>query len=128
MSGTLPFAATLALVFDSFSTPAVGQVGYVPLAVTNSDGSAPTISDFGVATPNATFTVLANTGPSATEYPYAAVFTALNVDSTVSYNVLADGLQNGTIAVTVAPTAPETVAPGVSVELPLGTAFPAGGF
>ena len=122
------FTANLALLFNSFATPNVGQVGYVPLAVSNSDGSAPVISDFGVATPNANFEVVANTGPSAATYPWAAVFTALNEVSTVAYNVFADGLLNGTISVSVALTTPETLSAGSPVELPLGNAFPTGGF
>lgn len=123
MSTTItPFAISFDLLLNTNVTPNVPQPGYVPLGVTNADGSAPTV-DAGPGTAVATATVISNTGTSAAAFAYAIGFVPVGLGTT-EYTVSADGVTQGTITVSVADTPVEELAPGTPVVLPIGSALP----
>ena len=117
-----PFSASLNLLLNVNVTPNIPQAGYLPLSVTNDDGSVPTVAA-GPGTAVATASVITNTGTNAAAQPYAIGFVPVGL-GTSEYTVSADGVTQGTVTVTVADTPVEVLTPGTAVLLPIGTPLP----
>jgi hypothetical protein len=122
MSDTNPPSIPIALELDTNNPVYTPGTAVFPIAISNNDGTAPTLQPSG-ASPSTVVTAAVAPSAAGSAAPFTGTFTAASVGST-TYDLITDGVVDVVFVVTVTGTPPEgaSVDPTLIVITPPGPA------